>query len=587
MSSGTVPKPGSVDNPIGRSDTAHVPETAPTPATLTAIPYGRLKAKHECYKPNKWKCLRALYTGGSAIFDDKEVMRELFPAHNAEDPEVYEERCKRAHYENYAGTVVGHIVDALFQDEARLKREPEGTEGDYYEEFWEDSSPPGGERCSWNQTLRHQVVEAFQTGVAWTLIDLPDVGPEFRPANAAEEEKAGVLDAHAVPVPAEEVCNWKLDNNDELDWVLTCKCERVRDSIMDDGSLIRETYHYYTRTNWARFVIEYHDKDAKIDGERKKQPEDNDVIQAVDGAAHAFGKVPLRRIDFCPELWALDQLERVLKAHFNMTSGLDWAVDRANFPQLYEYLAPELPGLNTPVGEHQTDVHRATRQRRGIGYVQERGHQDKAEYVVPPTEAFAFTQSRLDSLRDEIYRVLYLMALSVDNSAASLRRTAESKSQDKAAMMVVLQGIGKLLRAHTMDCLELIATGRGEKIEFQVQGFEKFDPIALAEALENAVVVDTISIPSPTFHRVHKKSLARRVLAGDAEDADLDQIDKEIEANVLDEQFDPVAIEEKQREMLDAQDAKEEGGGKPKPGEKAGGGKSAGGRAPGRPAQLS
>ncbi len=555
-------------------------------AVPEAIPYARLKARHSDYKPFRWRCLRALYRGGEAIFDDEKVLRCLFPPHSAEDSDVYEERCKRAHYENYAGTVVGHIVDALFQDDARLKREPEGTEEDYWSEFWEDCSPPGGERMSWNQLLRNQVVEAFQVGVAWTLLDLPSVGPDFTPASKAEEESAGLDEVHAIPVPAEEVVNWKIDKNKELEWVLTCSTERVRKSILDDGTLIRSTYFLYTPTEWAKYVVEYHDPDAKVVGERKMEPTDETRVGREDGAAHTFGKVPLRRLEFKPDLWALDQLERTLRAHFNMSSGLDWAVDRANFPQLYEFNGPELPGLNTPISENQQDPNRSVRQKRGIGYVQIRGKDDRAEYLEPPTASFAFTQERLKHLRDEIYRVVYLMALSVDNSAAALRRTAESKGQDKAAMMVVLQGIGKLLRAHTTDCLELIKTARNEELDDQVQGFEKFDPIALADALENALVIDTVSIPSPTFHRIHKKSLARRVLAGDAEDRDLEQIDKEIEANVLDEQFDPVKIEEKQQEMMLAETEAKMGEKKPgaKTGEAAGGGKGPGGRPPGGPA---
>lgn len=529
----------------------------PAPSVPASIPYGRLKAKHADYDSDYWRRLRALYCGGKKLFHDTEVMKVLFPSHNAEPAEIWKDRCSRAHYENYGGTVIGHIVDGLFQDPLRVEREPEEVSAVYYDALMEDCSPPDGEQRSWNQLMREQVIEAFQVGTAWTLIDLPDVGPEYQPANAAEQEKIGALDAYAVPIPAEEVFNWKLDENCELEWALTCKSEREFGSILDDGSIIVETYHYYTREAWGRYEVRYHDEKMVSPGSPGflKKPEDKDLILVSDHSVHPFSKVPLVRFSLV-QLWAMDQLERVLKAHFNMSSALDWAVDRANFPQLYEFLAPELPGIDKEISTAQANPDRAKRQKRGIGYVQERGHEDRAEYLIPPTDSFTFTQERLKHLRDEIYRVLFLMALSVDNSAASIKRTAESKAQDKAAMMVILVALGKECREHTEIALTMIAEARSEFIDMDTVGMEKFDPIALSDALENAVVVETVNIPSPTFHRIHKKNLARRLLAGDAKEEDLEKIDEEIEANIIDEQFDAQKKMEQDDEKQAAEVAK-------------------------------
>lgn len=537
----------------------------PAPSLVPqSILYGRLKRRHKEYRPAYWEELRALYNGGHRLFDNERVMKKLFPAHNGEVPTVYKTRQERASYENYISTIVGHLVDGLFQDPVRLeytqdpgaaeyeetedgeeKKPPEPApekEDTFFDKFWKDASVPNGIEQSWNQILREQVKEAFQVGVAWTLLDTPDMGPDYAPETRADEEKSGATEAYAVPIRAEEVVNWKLDAARELSWALTMRCEPVIETIEDDGKLIRETYHLYTRNGWGRYVVEYHDEKDKPQGrEYKPRPKDEDQIKLETSGSYDYGnKVPMLRLDFTDGLWALDLLMRNLKAHFNMTSGLNWAVDRANFPQLYEFLAPSLPGIDQAVNEHQEDTERATKQKRGPGHVQVRGKDDDAKYVSAPTESFDFTQTRLDRMRDEIYRQFLAMALSQDNSAASIRRTAESKAQDKASISVILKGIGDMLIALSRVTVQMLEKLRTEDCDASIVGFEKFDPIAIADSIEQNLVVDTMKVPSPTFHKARYKAFTRRFLHGDVDADTQKQIEEEIEANVTDEMFMPV-----------------------------------------------
>lgn len=508
-----------------------------------SIPYGQLKKRHAEYDAQYWAELRALYRGGKSIFGNQAILRVLFPMHNGEDSEVYQERCKRAHYENHAGTVVGHIADGLFQDPAHLRDETgepmKGDAGDYYSDLWKDCSAPGGRVTDFNQTLKEQVLEAFQVGTAWSLLDLPNPGADAQPTTLADEEKLGVRDPYIVPICAEEVVNWRVSSNDDLAWALMLRSERVLNNIGDDGSLIRELYTLYTPTHWAKYEVIYTDPEAvksgKHRGEVVPQPADEVQIKVLDSAPHPFTRVPLRRLSFQPHLWALDRMDRTVRAAFNMASALDWAIQRANFPQLYEFLAPEMPGLTTPVSEAGSDPNRAVRQKRGVGYVQERGHEDRAEYLAPPTDAFAFTQERLGQLRKEIYDVVMLMALSEKETGSAIRRSAESKAQDKSAMMVILHNLGQRCREHANDLLTLVQMARGEEPNLQVCGFEKFDPIIVNDAIEMGLQVNLLSIPSVTFHRIHKQGLAKRIAGADATPAQLKQIEAEIESNVTEE----------------------------------------------------
>lgn len=509
---------------------------------LGSIPYGRLKARHAEYEPDYWRRLRALYKGGRAIFRDTKVLHDVFPRHGAEVDTIYGERVRRAHYENYVGAIIGHLVDGLFQDPARLQRKDGQTDvEDYWSLLWQDASSPGGEKKPFNQILREMVVEAFQAGQAWTLIDLPDMGPEFKATSRAEEEKAGANDPYLVPIDAERVVNWKCGPAEALEWVLTCTRERVVETVLDTGLLIRETYHLYDGDDWAQYVVEYHDPEMIAQLPKGttviEQPKDETEIPVVDSGKHGFGTVPFLRLCFRDGLWALDILDGTARSHLNLTSSLDWAISRSNFPQLYEFLGPSLPGIDQPINEHQENVGRAKVQIRGIGYVQTRGNEDRAEYVTAPTESFGFTQERLSHLRDEMFREFLSMNLAIDNTGAALKRSGESKAQDKASMAVILHGIGERLLKLCEVVIDIIGTLRKEELDATVVGFERFDAVAVTDAIEQALVLGGIDIPSATFHRVHKKALARRVLRGDASELELQAIDKEIEKNVTEEQM--------------------------------------------------
>jgi hypothetical protein len=84
----------------------------------------------------------------------------------------------------------------------------------------------------------------------------------------------------------------------------------------------------------------------------------------------------------------------------------------------------------------------------------------------------------------------------------------------------------------------MLEAQRGEEVDATIVGFERFDPVAVSDAIEQALVIGGIDIPSATFQRIHKKALARRILRGDASQEELATIDSEIERNVTQEAMD-------------------------------------------------
>ncbi len=149
---------------------------------------------------------------------------------------------------------------------------------------------------------------------------------------------------------------------------------------------------------------------------------------------------------------------------------------------------------------------------------------------------------------------------SIDNSAAALRRSGESKAQDKAATAVVLTALGKLVREHAEAVYNLVAQGRGDAQllgRWKAQGMEKFDAVQVADAIQEGLDIHDLALESPTFRIRHRFALAKLILGDDATQDDLDDIERELSANIKAEDTDRATLnaEELVMDEVDAEEA--------------------------------
>ncbi len=494
---------------------------------LQAVKYKHLTRRHPAYQVGYWRRLRAFHEGGRALLADDELMDEVFPRHAAERGEIYAERKRRAVYVNYAGFLCHQLRAHLFADPLTVTREPAQREAAFYEAFLADCSPRGGKRTAWETLLREQVTQAMVMQTAWTLVSLPATDGSY--GSRAEEEAAGALQVYAVPVPAESVINWHDEGDGALQWALIYYTEKNRSSLDYDDQVTRHVYEYYTAESWARFVVE--------EGPDRKQPAPDDVIHAADGGAHTCGRVPLVRLQLPASQWVMDRLESVVRGGFNKENALYWAEYKALFSQLYEFRERDMPGIDEAIGQN-TSVKDIVSQPRGPGYAQIRYKGEDARYITPDTSAFTHARESLKDLRAEMSRVLHALSLSADVSLNALRRTAESKRMDLQPMTAFLGELGRMAREHTVDVLDLAARARGDHgMRFVAGGLEEFDPIAVGDLVEQALLVSQLDLPSSTFQRRYKGRVMRTVLGIDADEDTVQAIQRELEVTTTPEQL--------------------------------------------------
>jgi hypothetical protein len=506
------------------------------------VKYKTLKTRNDAYMGEFWQKCKALYAGGPALLNNQTLLKTCMPKHSNEADDVYKERLSRAFYIPYPGSIIDKLVAELMSKpltfepedptsgsedggEAGVKDSDEEPLPQYYADLVKNCAKPGGKRMSMNEFAREQIFNALTCQTAWALVDLPKA-PVTGYVNRAEQDKAGGLNAYICPIDPECVIDWEEKDDGELAWVLIQDTIAKRKGIGDQRNTVTLRWRYFREEDWAIYELTY-DKTKKAQG-----PSDNEDVTLVDEGKHSFQRVPVRRMMLPEGLWAMGKLEAIARAHLNQRNALSWGQLKALFP--VPVLYAQAPDTTNPVSE---DMGRAS-QTHGQGYLRVFAEKDRLEYFSPDVAPYTVAQADLSNLRDEMHRVLYAMAQSVDNSGAALQRSGESKAIDQAAAAVILRALGTYLREHLEDILLTISTGRKDNLRFSAHGMDNFDDITLSQLVLDAIGIGTVEIPSATFQQLFKYKVAKLALGADVTEDDLDTIKEELASTNTQDLFD-------------------------------------------------
>lgn len=542
------------DNPVSSGDAL--------PAHLGPITYGTLKATHPTVNLDRIRVLHALYRGGATLLGDPGVMVTVFPPYANEGSESYAERCRRAFYEPVLAQVINKIIAGLGQDPAQLDPpkplpgEPGADElADMKPEdkpeldpFWarlaRDATPPtdDGQAKTLDQICRFVCCEALQARYGWILVDLPTVDPTVVAKSRAEQDDAGGVRAWPIPYRADQVPDWE-ETDGVLIWVKSYSCTRPAPLPTRPRSITRHEWTIWTADGWTRYRVEL-DKQGHVvaNGENTKAPpKDEDVIAPLEWGDHPFGRVPWVQLDSSPSdepsMHIGDLIESQCRNYFNQACGDAYQRQRHFYQQLYEFLGSELPGIDETISEAQQDPGRASGKKRGPDIVQVRGKDDKAMYVSPNMDGADIAQAAIDDAREGIVRVTGQLALAQDVSGASIRRSGDSKKQDKIEEEVVLGAVGKKLLGFIRQVLVLL----GAAVDLPaptVSGYENFDVESTADTVAEAVEVEGLDIPSARFQIEHKLAVALSVLGDSIDEAIRAEIREQLEGHITQDQID-------------------------------------------------
>jgi Domain of unknown function (DUF4055) len=434
-----------------------------------------------------WKQYRDLYAGGEQL----RANASLYLVRRQKEPgEVYVERLARVFYENYVGSIIDWYAATLMRSAPGLLLSgSDQAAQSFYGALSDDCDLKG---TSLAEFFRQRFVQTLVCGSSYIVVDFPRGNGEAR--TRAEEDAWGQSRAYLTDYGPDEVINWNHDRLGGLDWVvLRTSC--LQQSQVTDTKWEKETrWIYYDRENYQIY----------------RKLGESSPIEMIDEGRHglaALGRVPVFEVKVSDGLWLMNKAALLQLEHFNKSNALSWALTMGLFA--------------TPVVYSD----REWKQVVGESYYIQLGKEDRFGWTEPEGKVYQIAANNLQNLRDEIYRVCYLM-IQAGESGSGGRQSAVSKQLDFTTTEEVLRAYGDMVKDAMKQTLWAIAAARQDGVTIDVSGMDDFDINDLGTELDDAQKLLSMGIASETLKKEVFKRLALKYLSDARQDVKNQVVDE-------------------------------------------------------------
>jgi hypothetical protein len=296
----------------------------------------------------------------------------------------------------------------------------------------------------------------------------------------ADEDAAGRSRAYLVGYTADEVINWSLDQRGELEWIV------IRTSWLKQDSA--KSFGWKRETRWI-----YYDREKFEIYERRG--EDHKAIDLVDQGQHGFAgiaRVPVFEVRVSDGLWLTNKIALLQLEHFNKSNALGWALTMGLFAMPVIYSEREF------------------QQIMGESYYIQLAPEDKFGWTEPTGNVFQIAAANLERLKDEIYRVSYLMQQAGDSSG--LHQSGLSRQWDFSVTQEILRSYGDTMKDAIRHVLNAIAIARQDDLLIDASGLDEFDISDFSTDVSDAQSLLNLGIKSPTLTKQVQKRVALKYL---------------------------------------------------------------------------
>jgi hypothetical protein len=435
-----------------------------------------INREHPDYSTRKamWKQYKDLYSGGERLRMDAS---EYLVRRQKEPAEVYQERLSRVFYENYIGSIVDWYAATLMRREPMLLFEgsdPGATR--FYNLFSDDCDRKG---TNLHEFFRQRFVEVMVCGSSYVVVDFPKADGPVQ--TRAEEDASGRSRAYLTDYEADEVINWNNDPSGGLDWVVI-RTSYLRQSRVTDAKWEKETrWIYYDRENFRIF----------------RKAGEAQAIELMDEGRHALAaqrRVPVFEMKVSEGLWLMNKAALLQLEHFNKSNALSWALTMGLFAMPVVY------------------SDREWNQIAGESYYIQLGPNDRFGWTEPEGKVYQIAADNLVRLKDEIYRVCYLMNQAENARGGYLSASGLSKQRDFSVTQEVLRSYGDTIKDMMKQVLRAIAEARQDEVSIDISGMDEFDIGDFGNELDDAKKLLDLGIVSDTLKRQVFKKLAFKYL---------------------------------------------------------------------------
>lgn len=490
------------------------------------VPVKSIDAKHVEWRSTYqyWERLRKLYEGGHIL---KQSADEFLPKRSMEPVDQYADRIARFEAPDHLGNIVGYYVAALYKNPPDVTMRKHGVTGEGAILKADSSDVEELNKFSDNVDANgHSILKFFRESVcpkllvykkAYVLFDLPT--SELFPS-LAQQKQAGALVPYLISYCPQDVINWQTNPVGALDWIVI-KLRQLKQDQVFDTPKYSDLWYLYDRSGVAVYRYDWPDTNEKGAPWSNGMPDfssypTNAVATLQRTGPHALtdkNQVPVFVQELAAEHWLGNRLASPLNRLIAKENEYDWSLEQSALAFLIVFSNREFNTIK----------------RSEVGFLQ-LDPTDKAEYLVPDSAAYDHLQKRVIELREEVYRLAYLVTQGRSSSASASMQSGYSKEQDMLPARDVLSALGDQAREALQQILQEAADCMGLEVDVDVQGLnfsDRTDMISL-EVMERVETV--MPIQSPRYEKEVQKRLVRESLP-DLNREVLGQIDGEIDTN--------------------------------------------------------
>lgn len=488
-----------------------------------------LKYRHQEHKNHSdyWQLLEAVIEGGDKVTDS--VKRVLLPNPDGRPEPVIRERIKLATYINKLSPILNRFNSELFSRPGV----PTGSADPWWKEQFfamggllDDDDDA---RASFDNFLQRSMHNSLATGKAIAQID---TRISANPTNKGTQQRLGELDPYVILHPRTALWDW--DNSSEgFNFVKLQQFKLVRENwysppipehtftiYFRDGSRILASKYRVrqsnNKNNIKSFIETLDTKDALIYTELENQE-----IFNING----YFRFPVVTLNLPTPLWMGSQLFECQKSYFRQTAAMEYALYTGNYGILT---------INNVEDETEDPLQG---KQIGDGYYLCLGQGQSISWLERSGGTVTTSLSYRSEIKRDIYDTLQQIAMSAADGASILSRSGESKKEDRRPEEILLLKYGELVKEYQKNILDCASVARGEKINWEVSGYDDFLTAGLTDVIADYSGIATANIQSPTFKKEVQKYLIKEAskamdLAPDAVKKSLSEIDEAKEVNL-------------------------------------------------------
>lgn len=424
-----------------------------------------------------WQEYSDLYAGGERL---KERAHLYLDRRQKEPLDVYSERLSRAFYENYIGSIIDWYAATLFRREPMLTfNSSREADHRFYTSFVDDCDLRSN---TFTAVLRKQFLTALIYGKSYLLVDFPHAAK--RPRTKGEEDARGLSRAYLVDYEPRDVINWSKDHKGRYDWVVIRQEAPCRSMTIDHEVTSDVRWLYFDRTQYRVY-----EKPSGTPVDAKPM--------LIDQGLHGLASqqiVPLFELRLTDGMWLMNKSAQLQLEHFNKSNALSWALTLGLFAMPVVYTDKEWKQI---IGE---------------SYYIQLGPNDRFGWTEPEGKVFQIAADNLARLKEEIYRVCYLLHQARPVSGSAISQSGLSKQQDLYVTHEILRAFGDLVKDYSLRVLRSISVARHDDACIGVEGLDQFDVGDFSTEISDAERLLGLGISSSTLTAQIYKKLAAKYL---------------------------------------------------------------------------